>query len=81
MSVDKMSISLRSELGEAARTAAERSGQGLSSWIAEAVAAKLRADALDEFLEGWQAQHGFVTSEEIVRAEIELGYRSAAPSR
>lgn len=81
MSVDKMSISLRADLGESVRAAAQRSGRGLSSWVAEALAARLRAEALDAFLEEWQERHGRVTEEEIARAEIELGYRTAdAPS-
>lgn len=77
MTVDKLSISLRPEIGDAARAAAERAGQGLSAWVAEAVAARLRAEALDAFLDEWQEQHGRITPEEIARAEIELGYRTA----
>ena len=55
------------------RSAAAQAGKPLSAWLAEAAASKLRAEALDEFLAGWQAEHGALTAEEITRAERELG--------
>ena len=73
MKVDKMSISMDPELGDEVRTAAQRAGKNLSSWIADAAKAKLRAEALAKFLTGWEAQHGSFTSEELARAETELG--------
>ncbi len=45
----------------------------MSSWLAEAAASKLRAEALAEFLVDWQTEHGVLTLEEIGRAERELG--------
>ena len=45
----------------------------MSTWLAEAAADKLRAEALAEFLAGWEAEHGVLTAEEIARAERELG--------
>jgi hypothetical protein len=71
--VDKMSISFDPELGDAVRSAASRAGEPLSSWLADAAARKLRAEALAEFLDGWEAEHGALTAEEIARAERELG--------
>ncbi len=73
MKVDKLSISLDPELGDAVRSAAARAGQPVSSWLAEAAAGKLRAEALAEFLDGWEAEHGGLTAEELARAERELG--------
>ena len=73
MKVDKMSVSLDPELGDAVRSAASRAGKPLSSWLAEAAASKLRAEALAEFLAGWEAKHGVLTAQEIGRAERELG--------
>jgi hypothetical protein len=75
--VDKMSISLDPELGDAVRAAAAEAGQPLSSWLAEAAASKLRAEALAGFLEDWQAEHGALTAAEVARAERELGLRAA----
>jgi hypothetical protein len=71
--VDNLSISLDPELGDAVRSAAARAGQPVSSWLAEAAAGKLRAEALAEFLDGWEAEHGGLTAEELARAERELG--------
>jgi len=71
--VDKLSISFEPELGDAVRSAAAQAGQPVSSWLAEAAASKLRAEALAELLASWQAEHGALTAEEIGRAERELG--------
>ena len=68
-----MSISLDPELGDAVRSAAAQAGQPVSSWLAEAAASKLRAEALGQFIAGWEAEHGALTAEEIARAERELG--------
>ncbi|MGO8891112.1 MAG: hypothetical protein ACLP8X_14860 [Streptosporangiaceae bacterium] len=73
MKVDKLSVSFDPELGDAVRSAASRAGKPLSSWLAEAAASKLRAEALAEFLAGWEAEHGALTPQEIARAERELG--------
>lgn len=73
MKVDKLSVSFDAELGDAVRAAATQAGKPLSSWLAEAAASKLRAEALADFLAGWEAEHGVLTAEEIARAERELG--------
>jgi predicted transcriptional regulator len=78
VTVHKLSISLRPDLGAQVRSAASRAGQPVSSWVAEAVEARLRAQALDEFLEEWQAEHGRITDEELVRARHELGVPDGA---
>lgn len=75
MKVDKMSISLEARLGDEVRSAAQRAGKGLSSWLAEAAVAKLRAEALDEFLSDWEAVHGPMSRDELRQAEEELGLR------
>ena len=72
-----MSISFDAELGDAVRAAAAETGKPLSSWLAEAAASKLRAEALARFLDEWQAEHGVLTAAEIARAEQELGLRTA----
>lgn len=79
MKVDKLSISFDPELGDAVRSAAAQAGKPVSSWLAEAAASKLRAEALAEFLAGWEAGHGALTAEEIASAERELGLASEEP--
>lgn len=73
MGVDKLSVSFDADLATSVRAAAKRSGRGLSGWLAEAAAARLRAEALAEFLEGWEAEHGPLTADEVARATAELG--------
>jgi hypothetical protein len=73
MKVDKLSISFDPDLGDAVRSAAAQAGKPVSSWLAEAAASKLRAEALAEFLSAWEAEHGALTAEEVARAERELG--------
>jgi hypothetical protein len=73
MKVDKLSVSFDPNLGDSVRAAARRSGKGLSGWLAEAAAARLRAEALADFLDGWEAEHGGFTAEELAQATAELG--------
>jgi hypothetical protein len=70
--VDKLSVSFAPDLGDAVRAAAKRSGRGLSGWLAEAAAARLRSEALAAFLEEWEAEHGKLTEEEVARTAAEL---------
>jgi hypothetical protein len=76
MRVDKISVSFNIELGDAVRSAAAHAGQPLSSWLAEAAASKLRAEALAQFLATWESEHGALTAAELARAETELGVRA-----
>src|ERR1700732_4587055 len=71
--VDKLSVSFEPELGDAVRSAAAQAGKPVSSWLAEAAASKLRAEALAEFLAGWEGGDGGLRGGEIARAERELG--------
>jgi hypothetical protein len=76
--VDKLSVSFHPDLGDAVRSAAKRSGRGLSGWLADAAAARLRAEALADFLDGWEAEHGPLTAEELAKATTELGLPSGS---
>jgi len=76
--VDKLSVSFDPDLGEAIRAAAKRSGGSVSRWLADAAAAKLRSEALSEFLDAWEAEHGPLTAEELATATKELGVPEAA---
>ncbi len=72
MKVDKISISFESGLGDAVRAAARQRGTGLSGWLAEAAAAKLRSEALWNYLETWEAEHGPLEPDELEKAAREL---------
>lgn len=79
MKVDKLSVSFDPDLGDAVRAAARRRGAGVSRWLADAAAAKLRTEALADLLDSWEADHGPLTADELARAAGELGL-SAPPA-
>lgn len=54
--------------------------KGLSSWLAEAAATKLRAEALEQYLDEWEREHGAFTTAELEQAERELGLGAADPA-
>lgn len=72
MKVDKLSVSFDPDLGDAVRAAAQRRGAGVSRWLAEAAAAKLRNEALAAFLDAWEAEHGSLTAAELAQAAADL---------
>lgn len=74
MKVEKLSISMDPRLGDEIRAAAGKAEVPLSTWLAEAAAARLRQEALRELLADWQAEHGPITAAELARARAELGY-------
>lgn len=81
MKVDKISISFDAGLGDRVRDAARKAGTGLSSWLAGAAASRLRAEALEEYLDAWEKRHGTLTAAELGQAERELGVATARKSR
>lgn len=73
MTADRFSVSFASQLGAAMREAADRYGVPISSWLADAAAAKLRSDALRQLIDEWEREDGSVTPAELRRARLELG--------
>lgn len=69
MGVEKLSVSFELELGEAIRSAAERSGKSVSAWLAEAARNRLRLDALGDAVTAWEREFGPLGAEEIQDAE------------
>lgn len=69
-----MSVSIDPVLGDDIRAAAERAGLSVSAWLAQAAAARLRWEALTEFLSDWQSEHGAITPAELAKARAELGH-------
>jgi hypothetical protein len=72
MKVDKLSVSFDPDLGDAIRVAAQHSGSSLSAWLADAAAAKLRAEALASYLDEWEATNGPLTADELAQAAGQL---------
>lgn len=81
MKVDKISISFEAGLGDQVRSAARKAGTALSSWLAGAAEARLRAEALGEYLDAWEKKHGTLTPAELRRAEGELGFGTGRKTR
>lgn len=79
MKVDKLSVSFPPDLGDAVRSAAERSATPVSTWLADAAAAKLRREALAELLDEWQRGHGAFTEGELAVARRQLDAVAAHP--
>jgi hypothetical protein len=79
--VDKLSISFDPALGDAVRNAARHHGSSISAWLADAADAKLRAEALADYLERWEAEHGALTPEELTAAAAELGLQQTVTPR
>jgi hypothetical protein len=78
--VAKLSISFDPDLGDAVRGAARDRGSSLSAWLADAAAAKLRAEALADYLDGWESSHGSLTPAELATAAAELAVPPLSPS-
>jgi hypothetical protein len=72
MKVLKLSVSFDPKLGGKVRAAARKARAPLSTWLAQAAAAKLRSDALGSFLDDWEAKHGELSADELARATREL---------
>jgi len=81
MRVDRLSMTMDPKLGAAARKAAKRAGLSLSSWIAQAVADRVRNEALGHALDEWESEDGAFTPQELARAEQELGFHRRTAKR
>lgn len=79
MKVDKLSVSFDPTLGDAVRGAARHTGSSISAWLAEAAATKLRGEALADYLDDWEAEHGALRASELTTAAAELGMSPPAP--
>jgi hypothetical protein len=73
MNVDRLSLTLDPRLGAAARKAARRAKVSLSTWIADATADRIRNELLGEALDGWEAEDGALTQNQLDQAAESLG--------
>ena len=67
-----MTISLDENLAEAVREAAEADALNLSAWISDAIRRRLASRGLRQVVAEWEAQHGFLTEEELSAARRRL---------
>lgn len=64
MTVEKLSLSFDKELARRARAAAAAEGLSLSAFVSRIVERRMRMEALKEFVEEYQAEHGAFTEDE-----------------
>jgi predicted transcriptional regulator len=72
MAVDRLSVTVPSELGAALRALAEARGATVSTVVADAIAHQVRMAALDLALEEADRRFGPVDDAQIATAEAEL---------
>jgi len=72
MAVDRLSVTVPSELGEALRALAEARGANVSAVVTEAIAREVRLAALDSALEEADRLFGPLSEDLVARAEAEL---------
>ncbi len=72
MAVDRLSVTVPSELGAALRALAEARGATVSTVVTDAIAHEVRMAALDEALAAADRRFGRVDERDIARAEMEL---------
>ena len=76
--VDRLSVTMPPELGEAVRTAAGQANIRVSAWLAAAAARQLRHELLGAALDAWQAEDGPFTDAELAAAAAKLDVAAAA---
>jgi hypothetical protein len=81
MKCSKFSICYDPRLGSQVRAAARKARVSVSTWLAQAAAAKLRAEKLGKFLDNWEGKHGKVTEHELARAARELAPLVKSPRK
>jgi predicted transcriptional regulator len=79
MAVDRLSVTVPSELGAALRKLAARRGETVSTLVTDAIAHQVRLAALDVALGEANRRFGKVSADALERAEAELVDATAKP--
>jgi len=72
MAVDRLSVTVPSELGAALRALAEARGATVSTIVADAIAHQVRMAALDDALDEADRRFGPIDDAQVTAAEAEL---------
>jgi len=72
MAVERLTISIDSELAEAVRQAARDDAQNLSAWVVDAARRRLATRGLRDVLAEWEAEHGAFSDSELADARARL---------
>jgi Mn-dependent DtxR family transcriptional regulator len=72
MPVERLTVSLESELADAVRIAANAESLNVSAWMAQAAHRELSSRGLREVVAEWEATHGSFTEKELIAARKKL---------
>ncbi len=81
MAVDRLSVTVPSELGAALRALAEERGESVSTIVTEAIARQVRLDALGKLLDELDRKHGPLPDADIEKAKAALLAKAPRPKR
>lgn len=73
MSVERVTVSLESELAADVREAAAADAQNTSAWLADAARRRLATRGLRDVVAEWEATYGAFTDRELADARARLG--------
>lgn len=68
MTVERLTVSIESELAIAVREAAEADEQNVSAWLADAARRQLATRGLRDVVAAWEREHGAFSDEELAAA-------------
>jgi predicted Ser/Thr protein kinase len=68
MTVERLTVSLESELAIAVREAADADEQNVSAWLAEAARRQLANRGLRDIVAAWEREHGAFSGDELAAA-------------
>ncbi len=68
MTVERLTVSLESELAIAVREAADADEQNVSAWLADAARRQLANRGLRDVVAAWESEHGALTPDELAAA-------------
>ncbi|MCP4085438.1 MAG: hypothetical protein GY745_10365 [Actinomycetia bacterium] len=73
MAVERLTVSIQTELAAEVREAAEADAQNLSAWLADAARRRLATRGLGDVITDWETEHGAFTEQELNDARARLG--------
>ena len=68
MTVERLTVSIESELAVAVREAADADEQNVSAWLADAARRQLANRGLSDVVTAWEREHGGFSDEELAAA-------------
>ena len=72
VSVERLTVSLESDLAEAVRDAAGADSTNVSAWLADAARRQLAARGLSDVVAEWESKHGTFSDVELAAARKRL---------